>query len=107
MYGDQGTSDKYEEDKNNGDCDTGSVRSFQVDDDALYVRKGLVETLIFVFCEHWFHKMCNGIKGSLRYVPDYKCRKCAGEVRPFEGLPAESVVSNESLEVVNKFCYFV
>ena len=25
-YGDQGTSDKYEEDKNNGDCDTGSAK---------------------------------------------------------------------------------
>ena len=27
----------------------------------------------------------------LRYVPDYKCRKCTGEIRPLEGLPAESV----------------
>ena len=26
-HGDQGTLDKYEEDKNSGDCDTGTVRS--------------------------------------------------------------------------------
>ena len=37
-------------------------------------------------------------------VPDNKCRKSTGEIRPLEGLPAEIVVvSNESLEVVNKF----
>ena len=27
--------------------------------------------------------------GRLRSVPDYKCRKCTGEVRPLEGLPGE------------------
>ena len=44
---------------------------------------------------------------ELRSVPDYKCRKCTGEIRSLEGLPAEFVVtSNESLEVVNKLCYF-
>ena len=51
------------------------------------------------------NKRCSGSYGRLRYVPD-KCRKCTGEIRPLEGLPSESVVvSNESLEVVNKFCY--
>ena len=46
------------------------------------------------------------MKGRLRYVPDYKCRECTGEIRSLEGLPAESVVtSNKSLEIVNKFCY--
>ena len=45
------------------------------------------------------------MKGRLRSVPDYKCRKCTGEIRPPEGLPAESVViNNGSLEVVDKFC---
>ena len=34
----------------------------------------------------------------------YKCRKCTCAIRPFEGVPAESA-RNESLEVVNKFCY--
>ena len=39
------------------------------------------------------------MKGRLRSVLEYKWR-------PFEGLPMEYVVrSNESLEVVNKFCY--
>ena len=47
------------------------------------------------------------MQGSMRSVCDCKCRICTGEIRSVEGLPAESVViSNESLEVVNKFCYF-
>ena len=38
------------------------------------------------------------MKVRRRSVPDYKCRKCTGEIRPLEGLPVESVViSNESL----------
>ena len=46
------------------------------------------------------------MKGRLRFIPDYKCRKCTGQIRPVEGLPTESiVVNNESLEVVNKLCY--
>ena len=46
------------------------------------------------------------MKGRLQSVPDYKYRKCTGEMSAIEGLPAESVVvSNESLEVVKKFCY--
>ena len=46
------------------------------------------------------------MKGRLWSVPDYKCRICTGEIGPLEGLPAESVViSNESLVIMNKFCY--
>ena len=46
------------------------------------------------------------MKDRLRYVPDYKCTNCTGKIRPLVGLPAESVVvNNESLEIVNKFCY--
>ena len=77
MFGDEGTLDKYEEDKNNGDCDTGSVSA----------------------------ELHEGFR--LRFVSDSRCRICTGEIRSLEGLPTESVViSNESLEVVNKFCYF-
>ena len=37
---------------------------------------------------------------------DTGCRKCTGEIRRLEGLPAECVfVSNEYLEVGNKLCY--
>ena len=46
------------------------------------------------------------MKGRLWSVAEYKCRKCTFEIRPLEGLPAVSVViSNESLEIVKKFCY--
>ena len=38
-----------------------------------------------------------------RSVPDYKWRKCAGEIRLFEGPTAGFVVGIEFLEVVNKF----
>ena len=62
-------------------------------------------SIFCVFCKHWMHKMCSSLEGRLRSVPVYKCMKCTGEIRPLEGLPEEYVaVSNESLEVVNKFC---
>ena len=39
------------------------------------------------------------MKDRLMSAPDYKCRKCIGENRTLEGLPAESVVvSTESLK---------
>ena len=45
-------------------------------------------------------------KVTLSHVADYQCRKFTREVRPLDGLPAESVVvNNQSLEVVNKLCY--
>ena len=107
-YGDQGALDKYE-DKNNGDCNTGSVKHSC----RLYCaicRKWVgSNSIFFVFCEHWVHKRYTemnrytGMKG--RSVPDYKCRKCTGEFKTLEGLLTESlVVINESLEEVNKFC---
>ena len=39
--------------------------------------------------------------GRSRSVPDYKCRKCtSGEVRPLEGLSAETVdISNSCLMI--------
>ena len=46
------------------------------------------------------------MKGRLRSVAVYNCRKCTGEVRPLEGLLTESVViSKESLQIVNKFSH--
>ena len=63
---------------------------------ALYLRKGLVANLSYVFT---FNIGCSSLKGRLQSVPDYKCRKSTGEIRPFEGVPAESVViSDESLK---------
>ena len=46
-------------------------------DNALYVRKVLVETVSCVFCEHWVHTNCRDMKSRLRSVPDYECKKCA------------------------------
>ena len=73
--------DIHEEDKNNGDCDTGSVRR-SCRWPCSVNKKGVVSNSIFcVFCEHWVHNRCSGIKGRLRFVPDFKCRQCTGEIR--------------------------
>ena len=50
-------------------------------------------SIFCVFCEHLVHKGCSGMKGRLRYLNGYKCRKYTGEIRRLEELPsAESVV---------------
>ena len=86
------------------ECDIGSASSLGRLSCSL-CKKGVNSNLLCL-CEHWVHKRCSDMKGRLRSAPDYKCRKCTVEVRPLEGLPAESVaVNNESLEQVNKFCY--
>ena len=85
-----------------------SLQEVQVDGHGLYVIKVLVATLSSVFSANIGFIRDAAAWGSLRSVPCYKDRECASEIRPVEGLPAESVViSNESLEVVNKFCYLV
>ena len=54
----------------------------QVDDHALCVRKWLVAVLC-VFCKHWVRKKCNILNSWVRPVTA-KCRRCTGEVGPFE-----------------------
>ena len=60
-------------------------------------------------CEKWVHKRCSGVKGNLRNVVDFTCKKCAGPVESVElKLDEKSqfvLNSGEVLECVDKFCY--
>ena len=33
-----------------------------------------------LFCGFWVHKHCSSIKGPLKPKPDFKCKKCRGEI---------------------------
>ena len=71
-YGDQGTLDKYEEDTNNGDCNTEPVRG-PCRWPCSACQKGVGNNLVFcVFCEQWLHKRCSVMDGSWLYVQKVK-----------------------------------
>ena len=56
-------------------------------------------------CKHWVHKKCSGLK-RLKKDPDYRCTRCQGTARPFDGRPQKVVqVGPYKLEVVASFCY--
>ena len=56
-------------------------------------------------CKHWVHKKCNGLK-RLTEDPDYRCTRCQGTARPFDGRPQREVqVGPDNLEVGASFCY--
>ena len=55
---------------------------------------------------HWIHKGCSGIKGKLKDLPEYTCRRCRNELPPSPAPDLNDIVHNgESLEVVPNFCY--
>ena len=57
-------------------------------------------------CGFWVHKRCSNIKGPLKPDPDFKCKKCRGEVSNVTIPDIESVViSGEENEKVSSFCY--
>ena len=54
--------------------------------------KGFRRNSIFcTSCDAWVHKKCNGIKGRLVDIPDFKCHKCLGLVHPIDGRPVKHV----------------
>ena len=56
-------------------------------------------------CKHWVHKKCSGLK-CLTKDPDYRCTRCQGTARPFDGRQQKEVqVRPGKLEVVASFCY--
>ena len=56
-------------------------------------------------CKHWVHKKCSGLK-CLTEDLDYRCTRCKGTARPFDGRPQREVqVEPDKLEVVPSFCY--
>ena len=56
-------------------------------------------------CKHWMHKKCSGLK-RLKKDPDYRCTRCQGTARPYDGRPQKEVqVGPDKLELVASFCY--
>ena len=52
------------------------------------------------------HKKWNGIKGTLRTDPEFKCARCLGTARAIDEREVLEVeFGNEKLEVVPEFCY--
>ena len=56
-------------------------------------------------CGFWVHKRCSNIKGPLKPDPDFKCKKCRGEVSNVTIQDIEPVViSGKEIEKVSSFC---
>src|SRR5208282_5968630 len=59
-------------------------------------------------CKKWIQKKCSGIRGRLETVVGFQCTNCS------QGLVAETIsqklypikLNGDSLECVDKFCYF-
>jgi hypothetical protein len=61
-------------------------------------------------CQKWVHKRCTGIKGKLKWDPQFKCPKCVmGTQAGGVGEEREELVIDGGqggvVEGVNKFCY--
>ncbi|XP_055997814.1 uncharacterized protein LOC130047231 [Ostrea edulis] len=56
-------------------------------------------------CKHWVHKKCSGLV-RLSVDPDFRCSRCRGTARPYDGRPQSDIqVGLDKLEVVGSFCY--
>ena len=70
--------------------------------------KGVGSNSIFcVMCRKWVHKVCSGIKGRLSDATDFSCGRCRDLIpaTPTVEDPTTLSLGDESLEVVNSFCY--
>ena len=57
-------------------------------------------------CKLWVHKRCTNLKGRLKPNPDFKCKKCKGEITdPVIPAIGPVVIDGESIEIVDSFCY--
>ena len=57
-------------------------------------------------CNHWIHKKCSGITGSLNDSNTFRCSRCLGTARPIDARPYQSLQLLENpIEVVDSFCY--
>ena len=63
--------------------------------------KGLeTNSILCLSCGNWVHKLCSGIKTSLRNCEDFICK--TGAVDPF---PACITIERDEFEVGSEFCY--
>ena len=56
-------------------------------------RKGTGDNSIYCNSQHWVHKKCSGIKGTLVEDPTFKCSSCTGVARPIDVRRGELYIS--------------
>ena len=67
--------------------------------------KGVGRNSIFCnYCQKWVHQKCTDIK-LLKEDPNFKCKRCVGDIVSYKDDEKEILIGNDSLEVVNSFCY--
>ena len=55
-------------------------------------------------CQHWVHKRCSGVHGSLTQEKDFTCKKCIPGVL-FEDEDKMIILDEDNIEVVVRFSY--
>ena len=55
-------------------------------------------------CQHWVHKRCSGVRGSLTRQKDFTCKKCIPSVL-FEDEDKMITLGGDIIEVVDRFSY--
>ena len=55
-------------------------------------------------CQHWVHKRCSGVDGSLTREKDFTCKKCISGV-VFEDEYNMISLDGDNIEVVDRFSY--
>ena len=55
-------------------------------------------------CQHWVHKRCSGVHGSLTREKDFTCKKCIPGV-VFEDEDNMISLDGDNIEVVDRFSY--
>ena len=57
-------------------------------------------------CQHWIHKRCSGLATRLKDDPNFKCKRCTGEL---ESAPPPAIteieIAGDTFDVVESFCY--
>ena len=57
-------------------------------------------------CDFWVHKCCSNIKGPIKPNPDFKRKKCRGEVSNATIPDIQPVdINGEEIKKVRSFCY--
>ena len=57
-------------------------------------------------CNHWVHKKCSGITGSLNISNTFRCSRCLGTARSIDARPYKSLLLQDDLiDVVDSICY--
>ena len=55
-------------------------------------------------CQHWVHKRCSGVHGSLTQVKDFTCKKCIPGVL-FEDEDKMITLDDDNIEIEGRFSY--